>query len=284
VNIKRNGTRSRDVQNTQLAGEMGCMSEHNKRKGSVHVEFLLKKYQQTKSIGDRKRAQRRRQLSNEHFQFIDEAMEADRELTFRQLHSMVVKEYPDLSISVSIIKRACQALGWNSKRTRYCAMIIEINKGKRMTWCIDRVAEGDLELSDVIWTDESSIQLESHRKTVYQKRGQPIRLAGRPKHPPKIQVWRGISARGATPTVMFTGTLTATRYMRILDAAVVPFLEHHYPDGHRFQQDNDLKITSRWADRHTSINKESTGGILLHPVMRIKCASSSRMNFAANVN
>jgi len=36
--------------------------------------------------------------------------------------------------------------------------------------------------------------------------------------------------------------------------------------------------------RHTSINKESTGGTLLHPVMRIKCASSSRMNFAANIN
>jgi len=40
-----------------------------------------------------------------------------------------------------------------------------------MTWCLDRIAEGDLELSDVIWTDECSIQLESHRKIVYQKQG-----------------------------------------------------------------------------------------------------------------
>ena len=147
--------------------------------------------EKNKSVGDRKRAPRRRQLSNEHFQFIDEAMEADRELTSRQLHSMVVKEYPDLIVSVSTIKRARRALGWNSKRTRYCAMISDVNKEKRMTWCLDHVAEGDLELSDVIWTDESSIQLESHRKTVYQKRGQPIRLAGRPKHPPKIHVWGG---------------------------------------------------------------------------------------------
>ena len=125
-------------------------------------------------------------MSNEHFQFIDEAMEADRELTSSQLHSTVVKEYPDLSVSVSTIKRGRRALGWNSKRTRYCAMIIDINKEKQMTWCVDHVAEGDLELSDVIWTDESSIHLESHRKTVYQKRGQPIRLAGRPKHPPRF--------------------------------------------------------------------------------------------------
>jgi len=60
-----------------------------------------------------------------------------------------------------------------------------------MTWCLDRIAEGDLELSDVIWTDECSIQLESHRNIAYQKQGQPIRLAGRPKHPPKIHVWGG---------------------------------------------------------------------------------------------
>jgi len=59
--------------------------------------------------------------------------------------------------------------------------------------------------------------------------------------PPKIHVWGGISARGATPTVMFTGTLRATRYTRILDAALVPFLEHHYPDGHHLKQDDDLK-------------------------------------------
>ena len=193
---------------------------------------LLEKYHQTKSIADRKRAPRRRQLSNEHFQFIDEAMEANRELTSRQLHGMVVEKYPELCVSVSTIKRA---LGWNSKKTRYCALISEVNKEKRMTWCLDRVAVGDLELSDVIWMDESSIQLESHRKTVYQKKGQPIRLTGRPKHPPKIHVGGGISARGATPIVIFTGTLIATRYTRILDAALVPFIQQHYPDEHRFQ-------------------------------------------------
>ena len=27
----------------------------------------------------------------------------------------------------------------------------------------------------------------------------------------------------------------------MLDAALVPFIQRHYPDGHRFQQDNDPK-------------------------------------------
>ena len=72
--------------------------------------LLLKKYQETNSIADLKRAPRRRQLGNEHFQFIDEALEADCELTSRQLHGMVVEKYPDLS---GTINKARRALGWN---------------------------------------------------------------------------------------------------------------------------------------------------------------------------
>ena len=82
---------------------------------------------------------------------------------------------------------------------------------------------------------------------MYQKTGQPVWLAARPKHPPKVHVWGGISARGATSVVIFIGTLISTRYTRILDSALVPFIENHYSEVHRFQEDNDPKHTSVWA-------------------------------------
>lgn len=208
------------------------------------IYLLVRKYQNLGSIADMPKPPRKKLLESEHFRFIDESMESNPELTSRH------KENFSVPVSLSTVKRARQALGWGSKRSRYCALISEVNKEKRMTWCMDRVAEDDLDFTDVVWTDECSIQVESHRKIVYQKEGHPVRLAARPKHPPKIQVWGGISTRGATPIVIFTGNLIATRYTRILDAALLPFLEQHYPDGHRFQQDNDPKHTSRWAQAY----------------------------------
>jgi len=209
--------------------------------------FLLKKYE-TNFIADRKQRAKTRMLSKEHFSCIDREMEQNSELTSRQLQAIAVAKHPDLKVSLATIKRARATLGWMSKKARYCAMIGEVKK--RKTWCVNEVTEGDLDFPNVIWTDECSIQLESCRKITLQKKGKPIRLSARPKHRPKIHVWGGISARGATPIVIFTGTLIATQYTRILEAAVVPFIQRCYPTGHRFQQDNDPKHTSRWAQEY----------------------------------
>ena len=79
------------------------------------------------------------------------------------------------------------------------------------------------------------------------------------KHPPKIHIWGGISARGATNVVMFSGIMNATRYTDILSAGLVPFLEEVYPDSHRFQQDNDPNIPVV-TPRDTMRRRRLTGG------------------------
>ena len=65
------------------------------------------------------------------------------------------------------------------------------------------------EFSDVIFTDESSISIERHSRRCYHKKGEPRKLKAKPKHPLKIHVWGGISKKGATALVLFTGKLIA---------------------------------------------------------------------------
>jgi len=60
----------------------------------------------------------------------------------------------------------------------------------------------------------------------------------------KIHVWGGISKRGATKIVMFTGIMDASRLTQILEVGLLPFIQEVYPENHRLYQDNDPKHTS----------------------------------------
>ena len=62
-------------------------------------------------------------------------------------------------------------------------------------------------------------------------------------------MWAGIhvTKRGATPSVIFSGTLTSTRYCEILQNTLLPFIANVLPDGQRLQKDNDPKHASNYT-------------------------------------
>ena len=138
-------------------------------------------------------------------------------------------------------------MGWSAHATRYCQLIREQNKQKRIDFCRKLLRERD-SFKDVVFTDEAMIQLKpAHRKS-YHRKGQPRKYRGKPKHPVKVFVWGGISKRGATNVVIFTGLMDAQRYVDILSVGLLPFVRQKYPGmNFRFQQDNDPKHTSRLA-------------------------------------
>ena len=167
-------------------------------------------------------------------QQIDNTMEQDDETTARELQS----------VSAKTALNGRRLLGWTRRGTAYCQMIREPNRVKRREWA--RVNLGS-SFGDVIWTDETSVQLESHRRFHCYKKGQKPRYKPRPKHPVKVHVWAGISRRGATGVCIFEGIMTASVYIKILEEFLVPFIRDVYPSGHEFMQDNDPKHTSRQA-------------------------------------
>ena len=116
-----------------------------------------------------------------------------------------------------------------------------------MIWCQEQLRRKE-EFKDVIFTDESTIQLEQHSRICFRKRLQPRLLKQRAKHPIKIHIWGGISVKGATKVVMFTGTMNAERLGIILEAGLLPYIADKFSGGHRLYHDNDPKHSSYYIE------------------------------------
>ena len=71
---------------------------------------------------------------------------------------------------------------------KYCQLIRENYKQKRLDWC-RKVLDDKDEFRDKIWTDESMVMIDPYSRKCYRKRGEARKLKARPKHPAKIHVW-----------------------------------------------------------------------------------------------
>ena len=96
--------------------------------------------------------------------FINEAMHGDDETTTRELKKVL--DTHGRAASESAVLRCRKPLGWTYRRSAYCQLIRDSNKEKRLAWAI---LNQDQSFSNAIFTDETSVQLESHRQFSYRK-------------------------------------------------------------------------------------------------------------------
>ena len=204
-------------------------------------------------------------LTRQVLEMNEAAMQEDDETTAKELK--VKLDRAGTPLSLRTILKGRKHLGWTFRGTAYCQMIRDVNKQKRLQWAL---ANQDYNFEDVIWSDETSVQLETHRHYCCKKKGQKPRYKPRPKHPLKVcsvlfkllimhfsqqvHVWGGISWNGRTEICIFDGIMDARLYTHILSRSLVPFLHRIYPKGHRFMQDNDPKHTSKHAQEFFESN------------------------------
>ena len=147
-------------------------------------------------------------------------MQNDNETTAQEL----VAKLRDLGFPLSkrTVLTGHTSLGRTPRGSAYCQLIRDVNKHKRLEWAL--VHRND-EFHDVIWTDETNVQMESHHRFCCSKRGQKPR----PKHPTKVHLWAGISWNGSMKVCVFDGIMNAEVYVNILSQCLVPFC---HPSGH----------------------------------------------------
>ena len=156
-------TQSRVVSLSQSGYAISKIQKHLEKEGVIVSKkllcLLLKKYKITGSVADRRTVKPPRKLDNQHYRFIDDCMGEDDELTATKLRDKLLERFPTLNVSVSTVKRARMELGWTAKKTRYGALVSEVNQEKRVDWCKERMETGDMDFDDVIFSDECTVQL-----------------------------------------------------------------------------------------------------------------------------
>jgi hypothetical protein len=108
-----------------------------------------------------------------------------------------------------------------------------------------------LSFQDVIFTDESRIEICNISRRSFRQKGQPVPRHPKPKHPFSVMVWGGISKKGRTDLLIFGGIMKAPFYVtKMLKERLCPHIQAKYPNRHRFQQDNDPKDISKLAKKY----------------------------------
>lgn len=165
------------------------------------MSCFISPYEKTGLISVPNKERKPTKINNEIMQFIDTCMEGNDETTSRDLVKAIFDNFK-VKVSETTAERARRKLGWLCTGTKYCQLVREANRHKRLKFANDCQKRKET-FDDVIFTDESTVAMESHARISFHRWWDPPRLKGHPKHPLKIHIWAGISRRGTTKVAIF---------------------------------------------------------------------------------
>ena len=142
------------------------------------VAEFLRRYESRGTIKRKPGSGRPSKVTAEIKQIVEEQMRLDDETTATQLHALL--NSCGYSLSLRTILRCRTSLGWTFRGSSYYQLIRNVNKVKRLEWAKENIGK---DFGDVVWTDECSIQLSSHRRFCCRKKGE------RPKNKPRYALW-----------------------------------------------------------------------------------------------
>ena len=132
-----------------------------------------------------------------------------------------------IHLSIGQLRRARDSAGFERRLRRKGFKVSSQNEQKRVQYCERLLASGE-DYLHWVFTDECTVQLGGNGRWVWVRKDDPTaHIIGADKFPPKIMVWAGISARGATQIVLLRGGMhvDSELYCRVLEQAYLPFTQ-----------------------------------------------------------
>lgn len=143
----------------------------------VSIWKFIRRYERSGTLARKEGSGRPTKITPQVMALVEEQMNNDDETTAVQLHKILNDK--GITISIWTVLRCRKYLGWTFRGSAYCQLIRVANKQARLEWAKQYIDECEDGFLNVIWTDESTIQLESHKRYCCRKKG------CRPKNKPR---------------------------------------------------------------------------------------------------
>ena len=124
-------------------------------------------------------------------ELIKQKMQSEDETTVKEL-ALLIRSKFGYWISLCTVLKERKLLGWTSLWGSLLPADSTQNKAKSLRWARENLYD---DFADVVLSDETTVQLETHRRFCCKRKGkdQKPRYKPRPKHPIKLHVRGGIS-------------------------------------------------------------------------------------------
>ena len=137
------------------------------RSSRVGISKFLRKFEETGNFNRHVGSGRPSKVTCEIKQVVEEQMLHDETTTVQLYRLLRDRGY---NVGLRTVLHCRTSLGWTFRGSAYCQHIHECNRVKRLAWAQEHLAES---FDDVVWTDECSVQMESHCRFCCRKIGQP---------------------------------------------------------------------------------------------------------------
>jgi transposase len=151
-------------------------------------------------------------LDSRHKKFINKWLQEDTVNSSRQIWRRLNNTKNLKKISYNPVNKYIKTLGGFVKPTMK-PVVSQKNKEKRVEYCRQY---RNFNMKNVLFTDESSFQLNSNTLKVFVKKGQARPRVNRYNPNYKIMVWGGISHYGKTALKIIEGTLNGESYRKLV--------------------------------------------------------------------
>jgi len=153
------------------------------------------------------------------------------------LNSTIIKERLHLQAQPRSIRRYLESLHYKYIKPYKKPNLTSQDKMNRVDWALKHK---NYDFSNVVFADECSIWMHSWQGKMWLKKGSRHYIGT--KAYPKVHVWGSIGFEGEVGIHVFTGNLTAPKFIAILRESLIPAANEIYGEGQwSLAQDNDPK-------------------------------------------